>query len=312
MSGTLPNSVSPGESKKSSADSESGLFEIGQRTDWLGATQSRRRRLRRWISLSHHLTFWMGQRFPATFPLVFVIGYPKSGTSWVCQLMADCLRLPFPQHSVLPIGCAAVVHGHDLPTARMRRGVYVVRDGRDVVVSSYFHVRNQVQAGGGKRKDRSFFARHENRELRELLPEFIEHHFRNPFGCRHDWATHLRSFEQIAGSEPLGPAAMPMLKYELLLEDPVSVLAQAVESVAGQQFSAEHLAATVERFDFANQAGRSRGTDNTSSYLRSGKAGGWRKHFSRAAAEKFDQLYGDALIAAGYENDRQWVEEVEP
>lgn len=69
---------------------------------------------------SHHVTWFLGTRFTKAIPLVFVVGYPKSGTTWACQLVADYMQLPFPRYSLLPIGCPAVVHGHERMHAPMR------------------------------------------------------------------------------------------------------------------------------------------------------------------------------------------------
>ena len=59
---------------------------------------------------SHHVTWFLGTRFPKSIPLVFVLGYPKSGTTWACQLAADYLQLPFPRYSLLPVGVIGEEH----------------------------------------------------------------------------------------------------------------------------------------------------------------------------------------------------------
>ncbi len=48
---------------------------------------------------SHNLTWLLGTRFPKSIPLVFVVGYPKSGSTRAAQLVSHCLELPYPRHA---------------------------------------------------------------------------------------------------------------------------------------------------------------------------------------------------------------------
>ena len=48
------------------------------------------------------------------------------------------------------------------------------------------------------------------------------------------------------------------------------------------------------------------GRENVNSHFRKGVAGDWRNHFDDELKTRFKILYGDALIAAGYEKDLNW------
>ncbi len=268
-----------------------------------GEFPMRRRRYRRLISLSHQATFWLGKRFRKAVPLMFVLGYPKSGTSWVCQLLADYFRLPFPQHSILPIGFPAVVHGHEIPTNKFPIGVYVVRDGRDVMVSSYFHMRGDLLAGGKFNRYSAVFRTLDlNAPAQENLPKFIESQAAVPLCRDGNWGKHVTSYFELA--QP----GLKLLRYEALRSDPNAAFAALVEAMTDSPADEEQVASSIERFSFERLAGRSPNSENSNSYLRKGVIGDWRNHFSREAARMFDKHFGNALIQCGYESDHDWVE----
>ena len=54
--------------------------------------------------------------------------------------------------------------------------------------------------------------------------------------------------------------------------------------------------------------GRKAGEEDRGSFIRKGVAGDWVNHFGPTAARRFDELAGDALVAVGYEEDRDWVD----
>ncbi len=256
---------------------------------------------------SHYVTYFLGLKCPRSIPMVFVLGYPKSGTTWAAQLVADFLQMPFPQLSLLPIGFQAVIHGHFRPRDDFRQVIYQIRDGRDAFTSLYFHLAQEIPEGDRpnmRRRWRKMLPGLVNKtDVRKNLPAFLEYQMKHPFGCRLNWSDHYRCFLDVNSRREI-----PFMRYEDLLADTEIVLAGALGKLLGEEPNMARVRATVEKYRFGQQAKRETGVEDRSSFLRKGQAGDWRNHFNRAAAEIFDRYCGDALIEAGYEKDRSWIE----
>ncbi len=254
---------------------------------------------------SHQVTWFLGTQFPDTIPLVFVTGYPKSGTTWACQLVADYLRLPFPRFTLLPVGCPAAVQGHQRVWKRYRKGVYVLRDGRDVLVSQYFFHARLVPEGDHPRltsRLRRIFPGLVNKaNIRDNFAPFLERQMRHPASARANWAEHARSFFEVRNPNVV------LLRYEDLLGDGEKTLAEAMARLTGGEPDFQRAGDALSRYSFQKLAGRSPGQEDRSSFFRKGQAGDWVNHFTREAAEIFDHYCGEMLITAGYEHDHAWV-----
>ncbi len=254
---------------------------------------------------SHHVTWFLGTRFPDTIPLVFVTGYPKSGTTWACQLVADYLRLPYPRFTLLPVGCPAAVQGHQRVWKRYRKGVYVLRDGRDVLVSQYFFHARFVPEGDHPRvtaRLRRIFPGLVNKEnVRDNFTPFLERQLRKPASARANWADHVRSYFEVKNPNVV------LLRYEDLLHDGEKTLAEAMARLTDEEPDFQRSSDALRKYSFRKLAGRPPGHEDRSSFLRKGQTGDWVNHFTREAAEIFDHYCGEMLITAGYEHDHAWV-----
>lgn len=232
-------------------------------------------------------------------------GYPKSGTVWLCQLMSSYLDIPYPQNYMSPIAMRAVVHAHWKYDERLPRTVYVVRDGRDVMVSFYYYRmkaldghRSPAAASKLNKTYKSLFgASFDPADIRSNLPRFIEHEMEHPSWAPMNWPDHVSQW--LAAP----PDQVAVVRYEDLLDDVVAALSPAFEQLTGSPSDDDYLAVAKHRFDFQRKAGRERGQEDTSSFMRKGIAGDWRAHFSPEATDVFNHYAGTTLKLAGYDEE---------
>lgn len=238
--------------------------------------------------------------------------YPKCGGTWFGKMAAEVVQVPYPEHSVLPIGCPAVIHNHWTFHPGFRRAWYVCRDGRDVLVSLYFHrtrflARPDTPVGRRARADleRILGPGFDPQDSRGNMATFIRHEFAHPRqSFRANWRDHVMGWTGDGADRP----HVHVVRYESLLEDPIGTLGNAVSWACGKDASDWVLERTVEKHSMARQTGRAPGAEDRGSFIRKGVAGDWVNHFTRETATLFDELAGDALVALGYESDRKWVD----
>ena len=181
-----------------------------------------------------------------------------------------------------------------------------MRDGRDVMVSLYFHLSQGIPEGDHpsltSRQQRQFPGLVNKDDVKQNLPAFIEQQLQHPDSTGGlNWPDHIRSF--YSANVP----NIALLKYEELLALPATAFANAIETITGEPAEADRIEATVQKFSFANQTGRKNGNEDRKSFLRKGKAGDWENHFSREAAEIFQTYCGDIMQQTGYIKDDAWV-----
>ena len=240
-------------------------------------------------------------------PLYIVNEYPKSGGTWVAQMISEYLYLPFPRN-VNPKIESCVMHGHMLPGPLMSNVFCVFRDGRDVMVSSYFHMlfqndKNPPRMIERVRGDLKF---HNYDDVKKNLPEFIRYNFehrrksRNPNKFSWDQFVNAWSKRNVC-----------KIKYEDMVSNGVDTLSNALEHVTGRAVERDRVEEIIHKYSFENQTKRKPGQEDSKSFLRKGVPGDWKEKFSRESAIMFDKYAGEELISIGYENDRSWIESVD-
>lgn len=228
-------------------------------------------------------------------PYYLVNEFPKSGGTWLAQMLSDALGVPFRRNRPIRLE-RSVTHGHFLDPRGLRNVVVLWRDPRDLMVSFYHHC--------------YFVNEHHNAQLVSLIKE------RLPFDDYTDVRANLPAFIRFMSTTPVTPsftwpqfaaiwAGRPgtvQISYEALREDTAGELARIVEALTGERLARETAESVAARQSFARAKARAAASMKKGvemSFVREGSVGGWRRHFTEEAeAEMAD--YKDAMQRLGY------------
>lgn len=234
-------------------------------------------------------------------PLYVVTEYPRSGGTWLGQLISGCLQLPFPRNRI-PKLQSSIIHGHYKYCPTMRNVCVMFRDGRDVTVSYYFHslFRNEISNADLVKHTRSRLRFDDYENIEANLPRFIEYLFEGNRFPSFTWSDFVRNW---AGRKAV------QVRYECLLEDTPGELGRILESLTGKPWARERLLQTCRRFAFSRQTGRQPGEEDRNAFLRKGVSGDWKSYFNKEARQRFNYHAGSELRLLGYEKDDSWVQQ---
>ena len=166
---------------------------------------------------------------------------------------------------VVALGDKTPANSHYLPLIHQllpeARFVHLVRDGRDVVVSRYFHGVRVHQQLANPQPLESFAA---------VAPRLLEH-----------WQHSVEAASQFHQAQP--GVAWLELRYEDLLDKPEACLARLiaflVERDVMQMDPSIQSAVAQNRFEVLSQ-GRAAGEEDRGAFLRKGIAGDYRSHWT--------------------------------
>lgn len=259
--------------------------------------------------LSDRINRMVAKRYGDTLPLISVVEYPRSGGTWIAELVSDVLELPFPKGNIFPLAAPGTLHSHWSPNDEIPNVVYVVRDGRDVAVSQYFRAASAIMEADDRRSE--YYARHYRKLARQdgdlydckrYLKYFLSDWFYNPTGANESWSDHIRGW--------LCADPRAVVRYEEFNRDAISALDAAVQKLSGRDVEEKVLAAAVYKYSFERQTGRSRGDQEESAGKRKGVSGDWENYFSRETGKMFEEECGEMLRTLGYTTDSDWFKEI--
>lgn len=225
---------------------------------------------------------------------IFIAGYPRSGNTWMQYLIAgatlglDARLTPDPVvQSLIPdvhatrfyrrFGTPTFFKTHHLPRAEHRRVIYLVRDGRDAMVS-YFH----FLAAFGEVQD----------PLRLVTTG------EGLFPCR--WHEHVEAWL----ANPHG-AEMMIVRYEALREDTVNQL-QRICDFAGLERERSLLERVSQNSTFEAMRERERklgwagSWPGDKAFVRRGIVGSFKDEMAESVLQAFMESSRLALKRLGY------------
>ena len=163
--------------------------------------------------------------------------------------------------------------------------VYVLRDGRDVMVSFYYYRQSFEDYNGTFEGTFSEFLERGNGDDKPPPPV--------------SWAEHVRAWT--------GQPGVTVVKYEQMLSEFPQVLERMRERLAIRRNRRPPEPVKLTKSRLARAVQRMLGTQDSSAVQpRKGKVGDWRNHFSEEDKAYFKQAAGDVLIEWGYETDNDW------
>lgn len=255
-----------------------------------------------WYKVNGLFRYILAHTSTQILPLYVVNEYPKSGGSWVGEMLSDAVAIPFPRNR-LPMLRSSILHGHMMHSWNMHNVLLVWRDGRDVLISQYYHSLFENDRGNARlvaqcRKDLKFA---DYEDISGNLLAFMEYVYERKRHPRISWVNFVHRWS--------GCDRCVHVKYEDMRLRPVDELQRIVGQLAGRVINRGLVEEIVAKHSFERKTGRKAGEENTRSFMRKGIIGDWENYFDQDARERFHAYAGDALIKLGYENSDAWVQQ---
>ena len=253
-----------------------------------------------WFKLNGALRHAMvrGLMRPLASPIVLT-EYPKSGGTWLSQMLSATLDIPYPRNR-LPSISRNIIHGCFLNVHDKNDTIVVWRDGRDTMVSFYYHLvfEKPITSSSYSQKLIQKLGIKDPYDINANLIKFIEWAFDGGYPG-YSWAEFVRVWQK--------QDSIFTTSYEAVSKNPKEELIRALTYLGMTEIEQAVIDKVVSQFSFENQSNRQVGEEDVTSFVRKGIVGDWKNVFDHKTRQIFDELAGNELIALGYERDNSWV-----
>jgi len=240
------------------------------------------------------------------YPIYIVNEYPKSGGTWVKNMLAHSINIPAWNRELSPYQ-SCVMQGHWIRPRAMVKPLIVYRDGRDVMISFYYHsfFYNDLLNGVYVDRMKSQLKFDDYSDIKSNLLTFMKFVFETPVSPRFSWTKFVDVWH--------GRPDKFSVRYEDLRLNTPSELRRILQEICPEKnWTIQAAEATVEAFKMENmqkkQASLNKGIYGKQTaevpFIRSGSVGGWSQHFTDESLEWFEKKAGQQLLKLGYKLGR--------
>jgi len=237
-------------------------------------------------------------------PVYLVTEYPKCGGSWLKLMLCDALGLPNWEKDS-PRSAPCVVHGHWLAGKGKSHVIVLYRDGRDVMVSWYYHSLffNGLGNAPHVERTRQRCDFDDYTDIRRNLLPFMKLIMNNSTPPGFSWPEFVRGW--------YGVPNVVTCRYEDLRRNTAAELVRVVDDLGGrisigqaEQIAGRHSMENMRKRLATSEIGKRNKQKAEMSFVRKGSVGGWSESFSDEALEWFELRAGAELQQLGYQLGR--------
>ena len=228
----------------------------------------------------------------------YLVSFPRSGNTWMRTMLAYLLDPASEnnpdirnklilgvsiQHAFLinRMKSPRYIKSHTWYRKEIPRAVYIVRDGRDVIVSLYHYYITR------RSKSMSF-------------PDFFIAYLQGRFGQR--WHLNVKSW-LLEGQKKMGDNLL-IIHFENMKSDTQRMLRETADFLgiyySECQIESAVKAASLSRMRKVEEARRGSLGDENESFYRGGESGEWQEYMSPDLESAYIEVAGNALRIAGY------------
>lgn len=245
-----------------------------------------------------HITVPLAHKLVGKMDVPYLVSFPRSGNTWVRTIVCNITNPeargnPEIFNEVIPEvrlrevykirrkNNLKLIKSHMVFAKDVQKAVYVVRDGRDAVISYYHYTTTRKGSNVG-------------------FSEWFDRYRRGLFGPT--WHAHVESWLS-QGEKRLG-SGMLVVRFEDLKKDTIGTAGRIVEFL-GIDTTHDQLRSAVDMASLEqartwekNEKGKL--LDSDASFYRGGKSGQWSSYFNSELRSEFWQSSATAMELAGY------------